>query len=144
MERLTTQTEKIRIREDSIQELKNDFSIEELRQHYIEIFDKLQAYEVEDDYDMLLHLPYDLGRTLYIVKMRYTRCSAYQEIYERNCQGCEQECDSKPYVALETIQFGLDNLYDITQLTFGENVFIDLKDALRKKIELEKEIKKNG
>lgn len=65
MKRLTTQIEKIRIREDSIQELQNTISIEELQQHYIEIFDKLQEYEVEEENDMLLHLPCEIGHTIY-------------------------------------------------------------------------------
>ena len=144
MERLTTQIEKIKIRENSIQELKNTISIEELQQHYIEICDKLQAYEVEEENDMLLHLPCELGQTLYQVKVRYTRCSTYQETYNWNCEGCDKECDSKPYVALETIRFGLDNLYGIVKFSLGKSVFVDIRDALLKKMEIEKELESRG
>lgn len=143
MERLTTQIEKIRIREDSVRELKKDFSIEELQQHYIEVFDKLQTYEVEEENDMLLHLPCEIGQTLYRVRVRYSRCSIYQETYSCNCNGCNKlnnGCDSEPYVALETIRFGLDNLYEITKFSLGKSVFVDIRDALLKKIELEKEL----
>lgn len=147
MERLTTQIEKIRIREDSIQELKKTTSIEELQQHYIEVFDKLQAYEVEEENDMLLHLPCELGQTLYQVKVRYTRCSVYQETYNWNCEGCNKmnnSCDSKPYVAIETIHFGLDNLYGIVKFLLGKSVFVDIRDALLKKMEMEKELESRG
>ncbi len=63
-ERLTTDKTKIFIRENPTL---MSVSKSDLRNHYNEIFDRLQEYEVESESGNLLELPVSVGDTVWIV-----------------------------------------------------------------------------
>lgn len=64
MNRLTTDGRKIHARESITL---NGMTKDELRQHYIEIFDRLQKYEVEEECGQLVRLPCGVGDTVYAI-----------------------------------------------------------------------------
>lgn len=64
MNRLTTDGRKIHARESITL---NGMTKDELRQHYIEIFDRLQEYEAEEECGQLVRLPCGVGDTVYAI-----------------------------------------------------------------------------
>jgi len=96
---------------------------------------ELKEYRQLAEQGLLLKLPCKVGSTVYLISSRYTKCSKYGEEFEEyNCQGCEEECDSrKEYfihtnysVSLEWIVRNISN--------FGKTVFLtqaEAKEALK-------------
>lgn len=74
-ERLTTDRRKIFARESlTLMSMNKD----ELRQHYNEVFDRLQEYEVEEENSKTIELPCNIGDTVY-VDYYYEVVTAYVE-----------------------------------------------------------------
>ena len=103
-----------------------------------DVIDKLAEYEDLEEQGLLLRLPCKIGDKVYLICSRYSECSKYKERFdEYNCQGCEDECDSrKEYythinhsVSIEWIVRNLNN--------FGKTVFLTQAEAEQKLKEME-------
>ncbi len=58
--------------------------------------EELKEYRQFDEQGFLLKLPCKEGSSVHLICSRYTKCSKYgKEFEEYDCQGCEEECDSR-------------------------------------------------
>lgn len=104
-------------------------------------FKKLADYEDAEERGLLLRLPCKVGDTVYCIFSRYTKCTPNnKEFDEYNCQGCENECDSKREKYIRDMRaFSLE--WIVTNLkNFGKTVFLTKEEA---EIKLKKLVKEN-
>lgn len=104
------------------------------------VLKKLCDYEDLEEQGLLMRLPVNKNKEIYIISSRWTACSEYGLRFdEYSCSGCEYECDSKKecYVHPTYLSF-----IDVTTYVdqFGKTVFLTREEA-EKKLE---EMKKNG
>ena len=104
------------------------------------VLKKLAAYEDLEEQGLLVRLPYNKNKEIYIISSRWTVCSEYGSRFdEYSCSGCEYECDSKKeYYVYSTYLSFIDVTTYVNQ--FGKTVFLTREEA-EKKLE---EMKKNG
>lgn len=101
---------------------------------------KLAEYEQSEEQGLLVRLPANKNKEIYIISSRWTVCSECGSRFdEYNCIGCEYECDSKKeYYVYPTYLSSIDvNTY---ANRFGKTIFLTREEA-EKKLE---EMKKNG
>lgn len=101
---------------------------------------KLAEYEQLEEQGLLVRLPVNKKKEIYIISSRWTVCSECGSRFdEYSCIGCEYECDSeKEYYMYKTYISFIDVTSYVNQ--FGKTVFLNREEA-EKKLE---EMKKNG
>lgn len=112
-----------------------------VKQHdYISAARKLCDYEDAEEQGLLVRLPANKNKEIYVISSRWTVCSECGSRFdEYSCIGCEYECDSeKEYYVCPTY---LSSINVSTYANrFGKTVFLTREEA-EKKLE---EMKKNG
>lgn len=101
---------------------------------------KLATYEDLEEQGLLVRLPVNKNKEIYIISSRWTVCSEFGSRFDEcSCIGCEYECDSeKEYYMYKTYISLIDVNTYVNQ--FGKTVFLTREEA-EKKLE---EMKKNG
>lgn len=104
------------------------------------VLKKLAAYEDLEEQGLLVRLPVNKNKEIYIISSRWTVCSEFGSRFDEcSCIGCEYECDSeKEYYMYKTYISLIDVNAYVNQ--FGKTVFLTREEAENK---LE-EMKKNG
>lgn len=105
-----------------------------------ELLEELKSYKEAEEQGLLVRLPANKNKEIYIISSRWTVCSECGSRFdEYNCIGCEYECDSKKeYYVYPTYLSSIDvNTY---ANRFGKTIFLTREEA-EKKLE---EMKKNG
>ena len=112
-----------------------------VKQHdYISAARKLCDYEDLEEQGLLVRLPANKNKEIYIISSRWTVCSECGSRFdEYSCVGCEYKCDSKKeHYVRPTYLSSIDvNTY---ANRFGKTIFLTREEA-EKKLE---EMKKNG
>lgn len=101
---------------------------------------KLAEYEQSEEQGLLVRLPANKNKEIYIISSRWTVCSECGSRFdEYNCIGCEYECDSKKeYYVYPTYLSSIDvNTY---ANRFGKTIFLTREEAEKKLEELKNEI----
>lgn len=120
-ERLTTERRKIFARESlTLMSMTKD----ELRQHYNEIFDRLQEYEVAEENNQIIVPPCKVGDTVYVVYDGYVTCAVVLALYNDRDGGM---LDLRIYLKDETT-IGFKTVIDRNNYTFND-VYLTQKDA---------------
>lgn len=122
-ERLTTEKRKIFARENiTIMSMTKD----ELRQHYNEIFDRLQEYESAEETENTIKLPCKIGDRVYYLTGNPTLSSApnFNRVEESKCAGF-YICDNGLQIQLEYNWHGNHGTYGF----YNKTVFITRAEA---------------
>ena len=93
---------------------------------------KLAEYEQSEEQGLLVRLPANKNKEIYIISSRWTVCSECGSRFdEYNCIGCEYECDSKKeYYVYPTYLSSIDvNTY---ANRFGKTIFLTREEAEKK------------
>lgn len=100
---------------------------------------KLATYEDLEEQGLLVRLPANKNKEIYIISSRWTVCSKCGSRFdEYSCSGCEYECDSKKeYYVYPTYLSSITVSTYVDQ--FGETVFLTREEAEKKLEEM-----KNG
>ena len=112
-----------------------------VKQHdYISAARKLAEYEDLEEQGLLVRLPVNKNKEIYIIYSRWTVCSEFGSRFdEYSCSGCEYECDSKKeYYVRPTCLSSVNVSFYAKQ--FGKTVLLTREEA-EKKLE---EMNKNG
>jgi hypothetical protein len=99
---------------------------------------KLAEYEQSEEQGLLVRLPANKNKEIYIISSRWTVCSECGSRFdEYNCIGCEYECDSKKeYYVYPTYLSSIDvNTY---ANRFGKTIFLTREEAEKKLEEMKK------
>lgn len=96
------------------------------------ILTKLAVYEDLEEQGLLVRLPTNKNKEIYIISSRWTVCSEYGLRFdEYSCIGCEYECDSeKEYYIHSTYLSFIDVTTYVNQ--FGKTVFLTREEAAKK------------
>ena len=99
---------------------------------------KLATYEDLEEQGLLVRLPVNKNKEIYIISSRWTVCSEFGSRFdEYSCSGCEYECDSKKeYYVYSTYLSFIDVTTYVNQ--FGKTVFITREEAEKKLEEMKK------
>lgn len=99
---------------------------------------KLATYEDLEEQGLLVRLPTNKNKEIYIISSRWTVCSEYGLRFdEYSCIGCEYECDSeKEYYIHSTYLSFIDVTTYVNQ--FGKTVFLTREEAEKKLEEMKK------
>ena len=101
---------------------------------------ELKSYKEAEEQGLLVRLPVNKNKEIYIISSRWTVCSEFGSRFdEYSCSGCEYECDSKKeYYVYSTYLSFIDVTTYVNQ--FGKTVFITREEAEKKLEELKNEI----
>ena len=101
------------------------------------ILTKLADYEDLEEYGLLVRLPVNKNKEIYIISSRWTVCSECGSRFdEYSCIGCEYECDSeKEYYIYPTYLSFIDVTTYVNQ--FGKTVFLTREEAEKKLEEIQ-------
>ena len=104
------------------------------------VLKKLAAYEDLEEQGLLVRLPYNKNKEIYIISSRWTVCSEYGSRFdEYSCSGCEYECDSKKeYYVYSTYLSFIDVTTYVNQ--FGKTVFLTREEAEKKLEEMKNDL----
>ena len=93
---------------------------------------KLADYEDLEEQGLLVRLPANKNKEIYIISSRWTVCSECGSRFdEYSCSGCEYECDStKEYYVYPTYLSCIDVTTYANQ--FGKTVFLTREEAEKK------------
>ena len=96
------------------------------------VAEKLAEYEDLEEQNLLVRLPYNKNKEIYIISSRWTVCSECGSRFdEYSCSGCEYECDSKKeYYVYSTYLSFIDVTTYVNQ--FGKTVFLTREEAEKK------------
>lgn len=99
-----------------------------------EWLEELKSYKDLEEQGLLVRLPANKNKEIYIISSRWTVCSEYGLRFdEYSCIGCEYECDSeKEYYIHSTYLSFIDVTTYVNQ--FGKTVFLTC-EAAEKKLE---------
>lgn len=99
-----------------------------------EWLEELKSYKDLEEQGLLVRLPANKNKEIYIISSRWTVCSEYGLRFdEYSCIGCEYECDSeKEYYIHSTYLSFIDVTTYVNQ--FGKTVFLT-REAAEKKLE---------
>lgn len=105
-----------------------------------ELLEELKSYKDLEEQNLLVRLPYNKNKEIYIISSRWTVCSECGSRFdEYSCSGCEYECDSKKeYYVYSTYLSFIDVTTYVNQ--FGKTVFLTREEAVKKLEELKNEI----
>ncbi len=121
MERLTTNARKIFARESFTL---NSMTKNELHQHYNEIFDQLQRYEVAEESGLLARLPCKVGNTVYEVQELRRRIQPYTII-----SICISNCSILFGWELKDGEGIYSNVNGFCDYAIGKTVFLTQEEA---------------
>lgn len=99
---------------------------------------KLADYENLEEQGLLVRLPVNKNKEIYIISSRWTVCSECGSRFdEYSCSGCEYECDSKKeYYVCPTYLSSINVNTYINR--FGKTVFLTREEAEKKLDEMKK------
>lgn len=102
------------------------------------ILTKLADYEDLEEQGLLVRLPVNKNKEIYIISSRWTVCSECGSRFdEYSCIGCEYECDSeKEYYIYPTYLSFIDVTTYVNK--FGKTVFLAGEEAEKKLEEMKK------
>lgn len=94
--------------------------------------EELKSYKEAEEQGLLVRLPANKNKEIYIISSRWTVCSEYGLRFdEYSCSGCEYECDSKKeYYVYPTYLSFIDVTTYVNQ--FGKTVFLTYEEAEKK------------
>lgn len=97
-----------------------------------EWLEELKSYKDAEEQGLLVRLPVNKNKEIYIISSRWTVCSECGSRFdEYSCIGCEYECDSeKEYYMYTTYLSFIDVTTYVKQ--FGKTVFLTRKEAEKK------------
>ena len=97
-----------------------------------EWLEELKSYKDLEEQGLLVRLPANKNKEIYIISSRWTVCSEYGLRFdEYSCIGCEYECDSeKEYYIHSTYLSFIDVTTYVNQ--FGKTVFLTCESAEKK------------
>lgn len=97
-----------------------------------EWLEELKSYKDLEEQGLLVRLPANKNKEIYIISSRWTVCSEYGLRFdEYSCIGCEYECDSeKEYYIHSTYLSFIDVTTYVNQ--FGKTVFLTCEEAEKK------------
>lgn len=103
-----------------------------------ELLEELKSYKDLEEQNLLVRLPYNKNKEIYIISSRWTVCSECGSRFdEYSCSGCEYECDSKKeYYVYSTYLSFIDVTTYVNQ--FGKTVFLTREEAEKKLEEMKK------
>lgn len=104
-----------------------------------ELLEELKSYKDLEEQNLLVRLPYNKNKEIYIISSRWTVCSECGSRFdEYSCSGCEYECDSKKeYYVYSTYLSFIDVTTYVNQ--FGKTVFLTREEAEKKLEEMKHE-----
>ena len=111
-----------------------------VKQHdYILAARKLCYYEDLEEQGLLIKLPANKNKEIYLISSRWTVCSECGSRFdEYNCIGCEHECDSeKEYYVCPTYLSSI-NVSTYTN-RFDKTIFLTREEAEKKLEEMNKQ-----
>lgn len=96
------------------------------------VLKKLAAYEDLEEQDLIVRLPANKNKEIYIISSRWTVCSKCGSRFgEYSCIGCEYECDSeKEYYVRPTYLSSIN--VDTYANQFEKTVFLTREEAEKK------------
>jgi hypothetical protein len=99
---------------------------------YAKWFEELKAYKDLEEQGLLVRLPANKNKEIYIISSRWTVCSECGSRFdEYSCIGCEYECDSeKEYYVCPTYLSSIN--VDAYANQFGKTVFLTREEAEKK------------
>lgn len=99
---------------------------------YAKWFEELKAYKDLEEQGLLVRLPANKNKEIYIISSRWTVCSECGSRFdEYSCIGCEYECDSeKEYYVRPTYLSSIN--VDAYANQFGKTVFLTREEAEKK------------
>ena len=103
---------------------------------------KLAEYETAEEEGRLVVLPCRAGDTVYEIRSDYTKCSICGDKFnEYDCQGCEEECDSRKIYKIEeyTMYILEDIVRHIRCNNWGKTIFTTREEAEKALKEMEGE-----
>lgn len=106
-----------------------------------DIIDKLAEYETAEEEGRLVVLPCRAGDTVYEIRSDYTKCSICGDKFnEYECQGCEEECDSRKIYKIEeyTMYILEDIVRHIRCNNWGKTIFTTREEAEKALEEMKK------
>lgn len=97
-----------------------------------EWLEELKSYRDLEEQGLLVRLPANKNKEIYIISSRWTVCSEYGLRFdEYSCSGCEYECDSKKeYYVHPTYLSFIDVTTYVNQ--FGKTIFLTYEEAEKK------------
>lgn len=100
--------------------------------------EELKSYKDLEEQGLLVRLPVNKNKEIYIISSRWTVCSECGSRFdEYSCSGCEYECDSKKeYYVYSTYLSFIDVTTYVNQ--FGKTVFLTREEAEKKLEEMKK------
>lgn len=110
-----------------------------VKQHdYISAARKLAEYEDLEEQGLLVRLPVNKNKEIYIISSRWTVCSECGSRFdEYSCSGCEYECDSKKEYYVRSICLSSINVSTYAN-QFGKTIFFTSEEAKKKLEEMKK------
>lgn len=97
-----------------------------------EWLEELKSYKDLEEQGLLVKLPANKNKEIYIISSRWTVCSECGSRFdEYSCSGCEYECDSKKeYYVYPTYLSFIDVTTYVNQ--FGKTIFLTYEEAEKK------------
>lgn len=100
--------------------------------------EKLATYEDLEEQGLLVRLPVNKNKEIYIISSRWTVCSECGSRFdEYSCSGCEYECDSKKEYYVRSICLSSINVSTYAN-QFGKTIFFTSEEAKKKLEEMKK------
>jgi hypothetical protein len=105
-----------------------------------EWLEELKSYKEAEEQGLLVRLPVNKNKEIYIISSRWTVCSECGSRFdEYSCSGCEYECDSKKEYYVRSIYLSSINVSTYAN-QFGKTIFFTSEEAKKKLEELKNEI----
>lgn len=97
-----------------------------------EWLEELKSYKDLEEQGLLVKLPANKNKEIYIISSKWTVCSECGSRFdEYSCSGCEYECDSKKeYYVYPTYLSFIDVTTYVNQ--FGKTIFLTYEEAEKK------------
>lgn len=102
------------------------------------VVDKLATYEDLEEQGLLVRLPANKNKEIYIISSRWTVCSECGSRFdEYSCVGCEYKCDSKKEHYVRPTYLSSINVSTYAN-QFGKTIFLTREEAEKKLEEMKK------
>ena len=115
------------------------YVVDGCRNCYIQqVFKKLADYEDLEEQGLLVRLPANKNKEIYIISSRWTVCSECGSRFdEYSCVGCEYKCDSKKEHYVRPTYLSSINVSTYAN-QFGKTIFLTREEAEKKLEEMKK------
>lgn len=102
-----------------------------------ELLEELKSYKEAEEQGLLVRLPVNKNKEIYIISSRWTVCSECGSRFdEYSCSGCEYECDSKKEYYVRPTYLSSINV-DTYANQFGKTIFLTYEEAEKKLEEIQ-------